>query len=275
MLQHTLARTTAALIVLWLTSATARAEPEFTWPKGAKAAVNLAYDDALDSQLDKAIPALNQRGLRATFYLSLNSPSITNRLHEWRAAAQQGHELGNHSLFHQCSAKGPGREWVSPAQDLSQLSREQMQAQTLLANSFLFAIDGQRERTYTPPCLDVEARDGNFVEGIKQEFVAIKGAGQGAIADIQQLNRYAVPTEFPVGSSGAELIALVKTAAERGTMISLSFHGVGGDHLSISEQAHSELLDYLAQHQDIYWTDSLVNIMRYVNAQQGKHTKEN
>ena len=267
MLQLTMARTAAALIALGLASA-AWAEPKFTWPKGAKAAVNLAYDDALDSQLDKAIPALNQRGLRATFYLSLNSPSINARLHEWRAAAQQGHELGNHSLFHQCSGKGPGREWVTQAQDLSQLSREQIQAQIKLANSFLLAIDGQRERTFTPPCLDLEARDGNFVEAIKQEFVAIKGAGKGAIADMQQLDRYAVPTEFPVGTSGAELIALVKTAAEQGTMISLSFHGVGGDHLSISEQAHSELLDYLAQHKDIYWTDSLVNIMRYVNAQQ-------
>ena len=36
----------------------------------ARAAVSLAYDDALDSQLDNAIPALDRHGLRATFYLT-------------------------------------------------------------------------------------------------------------------------------------------------------------------------------------------------------------
>ena len=94
----------------------------FTWPNGAKAAVSLAYDDALNSQLDNALPALNTYGLKATFYLQLSSPVIEARLPEWRAAAANGHELGNHTLFHQCSASKPGREWVLPHQDLDKIS---------------------------------------------------------------------------------------------------------------------------------------------------------
>ncbi len=69
-----------------LLSAAASAAP-FTWPGGAKAAVSLGYDDALDSQLDHVIPALNQRGLRASFYIPINGPTLPARQNEWKAAA--------------------------------------------------------------------------------------------------------------------------------------------------------------------------------------------
>ena len=91
--------------------------PAFPWPDGQRAAVSLSYDDAVPSQLDNAIPALDRHGLKGTFYLILAAETVRERLEEWRAAARSGHELGNHSLFHQCSARGAGREWVKPEQD--------------------------------------------------------------------------------------------------------------------------------------------------------------
>ena len=51
----------------WL-AAEAQAQ-EFSWPEGRKAAVSLSYDDALDSQLDNAIPALKvDRGGQVTYH---------------------------------------------------------------------------------------------------------------------------------------------------------------------------------------------------------------
>jgi hypothetical protein len=52
------------------------ADPAFQWPGKAKAAVSLAYDDALDSQLDNAIPSLDKFGLKGSFYLQLSNPSV-------------------------------------------------------------------------------------------------------------------------------------------------------------------------------------------------------
>ena len=49
-------------------SPAASAGDGFAWPEGRKAAVSLAYDDALDSQLDTAIPALDRHGLKGSFY---------------------------------------------------------------------------------------------------------------------------------------------------------------------------------------------------------------
>jgi peptidoglycan/xylan/chitin deacetylase (PgdA/CDA1 family) len=242
----------------------------FKWPKGQKAAVSLSYDDALDSQLDHAIPTLNKYGLKGTFYLKLASPVIDKRLPEWRAAAKKGHELGNHSLFHQCSKSLPGRDWVDAGQDLDKLTVAQMKDQVLLANTFLYAIDGKRERTYTAPCIDKNAGGQNYIDSIKSEFVAIKLEGGGVTPDMNKLDPYSVGVAFPAGFTGQQLIDIVKEAAAKGTMANFTFHGVGGDHLVTSTEAHEELVKYLAAHKDIYWVDTFINEMKYVKAHQQK-----
>ncbi len=246
------------------------ADATFKWPNGAKAAVNLAYDDALDSQLDNVIPALNKYKLKGTFYLNVVSPTLVTRLEDWRKAAKAGHELGNHSIFHQCSKSGPGREWVPVDRDLDKISVVQMQDQVKVANSFLHAIDGKTERTYTPPCIDLNAGGANYVDGLKSEFVAIKAVAGGVTPDMKTLDPYRVGVDFPSNVTGAQLIAVVKEAAAKGTMANFTFHGVGGDHLVTSKEAHDELLKYLADHKDIYWTDTFVTIMKYVKEQQAK-----
>ncbi len=246
------------------------ADTAFKWPNGAKAAVNLAYDDALDSQLDNAIPTLNKYKLKGTFYLNVVSPTLNTRLEEWRKAAKEGHELGNHSIFHQCSKSSPGRDWVAADRDLDKVSVTQMQDQVKVTNSFLHAIDGKTERTYTPPCIDLNAGGANYVDGLKGEFVAFKAMGGGVTPDMKTLDPYRVGVDFPNNVTGAQLIAIVKDAAAKGTMANFTFHGVGGDHLVTSKEAHDELLKYLADNKDIYWTDTFVTIMKYVKEQQAK-----
>ncbi len=240
----------------------------FTWPQGARAAVSLAYDDALDSQLDIAIPALDKAGLRASFYLTLGGDGVQRRMAEWRAAAARGHELGNHTLFHQCSGSAPDRAWVTPENDLDKTPASQLVAQIRAGNALLQAIDGRSERTFTAPCGDVEAGGENYVDLIKGDFVAIKSAAGGVVADMTALDPYAVGVDAPSDVTGGQLIDLVKSAARAGTMINITFHGIGGDYLSVSRQAHEELLNHLAAHRGDYWTDTFINIMRFVKAQQ-------
>lgn len=240
----------------------------FAWPEGKKAAVSLAYDDALDSQLDHAIPALDRHGLKGSFYLQLSRDPVRDRLPEWRAVAANGHELGNHTLFHQCSGALPGREWVEPQRDLDKTPIAQMKEQVLLANVMLNAIDGRTERTMTVPCGDVVAQDGNYVEPLQPAFVAIK-LGNGAVTpDMLTLDPYAVTVEAPVDVTGAQFIAWVEEAAAKGSMANFTFHGIGGDYLSVSNEAHEELLHYLASHQDVYWVGTFLDIMKHVKQQQ-------
>jgi len=261
-----------ALAALVLAVPLARAAgPAFHWPHGERAAVSLAYDDALDSQLDNAIPALDRAGLHGSLYLTLANPSIRKRLPEWRAAAARGHELGNHTLFHDCSAKAAGHEWVTPESDLDTVSAARVAAQVRLANTMLHAIDGRAERSFTVPCGDRRALGGvDYVDLVAGEFVAIKSGDAGVIADMATLDPMAVGGTTPEGFTGAQLIELVQDAAARGTMINFTFHGIGGDYIATSKPAHEELLAYLAAHRDIYWTDTFIHIMAYVKSQQAR-----
>jgi peptidoglycan/xylan/chitin deacetylase (PgdA/CDA1 family) len=238
----------------------------FVWPNGAQAAVSLGYDDGLDSQLDHVVPALNKRGLRASFYVPINGPTLPGRQNEWRAAAAAGHELGNHSLFHGCSAKGPGREWVLPHRDLDRQTPAQVQEQVIAANTWLQALDGRTKRTFTPPCLDLQAGGQDFAAALRPYFVAFRAAGPALVTDTAQLDPYAMPVHFVEGWSGEQLIALVEKAAAQHALVALLFHGVGAEHLSVTREAHDALLDHLAKHKDRFWTDSFVNIME--NARQ-------
>ena len=58
----------------------------------------------------------------------------------------------------------------------------------------------------------------------------------------------------------------MQRAAAAGTLALLTFHGVGGEYLSVSRQAHDELPQYLADRRDIYWTASFISIMRHVRS---------
>lgn len=261
---------TSLAACLLSSSATAAPPAAFPWPDGQRAAVSLSYDDALPSQLDHAIPALDRHGLKGTFYLTLAADPVRDRLEDWRAAARNGHELGNHSLFHQCSAAGPGREWVQPEQDLDATTAAQMRAQVALANTMLHAIDGSTEFTFTAPCGDRRAADGEYIGLVAPLFLGVKLVGGTVVEDMWTLDRAAVPVTVPVDAGGDELIALVEEAGRRGTMVNFTFHGIGGDHLAVGNAAHEQLLEHLARHRDRYWTDTFRNQMRWVRDRQAE-----
>ena len=64
---------------------------------GHKAALSLTFDDGLAAQLDLAVPEMNKRQLRGTFFLV---PKNLERLDEWRKLVVVGDEVGNHTFSH-------------------------------------------------------------------------------------------------------------------------------------------------------------------------------
>lgn len=231
-------------------------ETDFVWPEGQRLAVSLSYDDGLDSQLDNAVPALDALELKASFYILPNARSVNNRMEEWRELAERGHELGNHSIYHPCRRSLPEREWVPRHHDLDGYSLEQMMEELATANTFLKALDGRAERTFTIPC-------GDMMPGIEEEyhrklqevFVAYKGQGVASGFSVVWAPQYV---------SGETLIAYVKNVPEGISLVNIIFHGVGGDYLSVSSEAHSELLGFLAANPKKYHVDSYIDLMRYV-----------
>jgi hypothetical protein len=221
------------------------------WPDGDKVAISLSYDDALNSQLDNALPALNQRGLKASFYIVPLNLGFKSRIEEWKELARQGHELGNHSLFHACLSGKPGREWVQPSNALDDKTVQAMVNEITVANTMLTALDGFTEHTFTPPCFDQMVKDGNYVEAVKDQFIGVKSL------EDPDFTAFIGPSDI----SSAQIINFIEKQLPNIRLINVLFHGIGGDHLITATDEHAKFLDYLVANQDKYWVDTYRNIM--------------
>ena len=220
--------------------------------RGKKCAVAITYDDALNVHLDHALPLLDSLGLKATFYLTTYTPAFKNRMFEWKAVAAEGHELGNHTLFHPCLGGTPGRSWVRPEYDMSTYTIRRMSDEIRMTNVMLEAIDGLKKRTFAFTCGDMMVSDGSFVEQIKPDFNGAR-AVRHEMHPIQAVDLYNIDSYAINGESGAQMIDLVEKAMATNSLLVFLFHGVGGEHnINVDLEAHRELLQYIkANEKDI------------------------
>jgi peptidoglycan/xylan/chitin deacetylase (PgdA/CDA1 family) len=229
-----------------------------------KCAVALTYDDGLNVHLDKVIPVLDSLGFKATFYIPGNSATLNKRMAEWKTAASNGHELGNHTLFHPCAGSPAGREWVNPDYDLDHYTITRIMDEIRLANTLLKAIDGKDNRTFAYTCGDMDAGDVPFYELVKKEFVAARGVAY-RLESRENIDLYNIGAFMVNGQSGEELIDLVNKAKDSNTLLVFLFHGVGGEHsLNVSLSEHKKLLNYLKANQKDIWVSPLVDISTYL-----------
>ncbi|MEH0198355.1 polysaccharide deacetylase family protein [Caulobacter sp. CCNWLY153] len=234
------------------------------WPNGAKAAVALTYDDALVSQLDNAIPALDAAGLRGSFFLSGVKAADIPR---WRAAAAQGHELANHTIFHACPAANfpADPRYVAEAYTPASLLKEIEQQNVLLT-----AIDGKARHGFATPCGASKAGGVDYLEALRASGLATYARGVVTTPEDlagRRIDPMHVPARgFPEGVTGAQLIDFAKSASAGGGVAVFLFHGVSGDYLQVSNPAHQELLAWLKANPGQVWVAPLQEVMDWAAA---------
>ena len=88
------------------------------------------------SQIDTGIPLLDKYGVKATFYIS--PESMLKQSDQWKMAVLNGHEIGNHSVYHPCS----GNFAWSRDKALEEYSLQKMRTELDSANRFINEILG-------------------------------------------------------------------------------------------------------------------------------------
>jgi len=247
-----------------LAGASAAAATE--WPNGAKAAVVLTYDDALTSQLDHGLPVLDAAGFKATFFLANVKQTDVPR---WRAAAAAGHELGNHTIFHACSAASfpADPRYTSEAYTVQSMLKEIEQQNVLLA-----ALDGRAAHGMATPCGQSKAGGTDYLEALRAAKLVsyVRGVHAGPEhlrADASTLDPMQVPARgFPETVTGRELIAFAEEARAGGGMAVYVFHGIAGDYLQTSDSAHKELVAWLAANRKGVWVTTLGDALEWAKA---------
>lgn len=238
---------------------------QFKWPDGKKAAVVFTYDDGLDCHLDVAVPQLDEFGLKGTFFCTGNSNSLDIRMEDWRAIVKNGHELGNHTLFHPCD--GTGQDWIRPEYDLRNYTPEQIVAELKLASTLLKAIDGKDKRTFAFTCGDCFAGDYDFSKEIEKLFVAARLDGP-VPKNMKDYNVYKTPSWGVNSPTADELIAYVQQAMDKGTIAIFMFHSVGGGYLNVGAEEHHKLLQFVKEHESELYNGTFMDVEEYIKENQ-------
>lgn len=238
----------------------------FSWPNGAKAAVCLTYDDGLPSHIHTVGPMLKRYKFKATFYPTLAAPSIQEDMAKWRRLAKQGHELGNHSLYHPCRKSQADMDWVPDWYDMDKYSLAQMLGEISLANHFLQALDGKTSRTFAYPCGHHEVDGQDFKASLSAYATAARDASelQSEIPTIQRLDLYDIPSWAPNGHQGQDLINYIDQIIAKQSLSTFTFHGIGAEHMTVSIEAHEALLKYLDQHRKEIWVTTVKEATDYL-----------
>jgi len=232
------------------------------WPSGRTAAVSLTFDDGMTSQLQTAIPMLNDLNLQATFYVNPRGENWQERMAPWAEVARTGHEIGNHSLTHPCSRNFNER---LDAPCLERMSLDDVEADVTEAERRLRAvIPGDGPRSFCYPCYLSHVGEGerrqSYTPVIARHFIAARAKGERPhnhplTCDLHHL--WSFPAER---SSGAFLIGLVEASAAIGRWVVFTFHGVLQGHLSINEVDLKELAQHLDRSRDRLWTAPVATV---------------
>jgi peptidoglycan/xylan/chitin deacetylase (PgdA/CDA1 family) len=232
-----------------------------------KAAVVLTYDDAINQHLDNAIPVLDSLGLKATFYITGYSSSLRDRMNEWKKLAVNGHELGNHTLYHPCVG-GPGNEWVARDYDMRYYTVRRMVDEAKMNNILLQALDGKTKRTFAFTCGEMKVGDSSFIGLLKNDFVAAR-AVRAEMHTIDKVDLYNVDCYYVNGQTAEQMMNWVKKAVETKSLLVILFHGVGGGNsLNVLVPEHRKFLQYLKQHENDLWIAPMIDVAEYIKKYQ-------
>jgi hypothetical protein len=234
----------------------------FAWPNGRQAAISLTFDDGLASQLEIAIPRLEEHGFCGTFYLNPRGEDWEERLAAWQPVQEAGHEIGNHTIAHPCS--------LNTGPTLQSWTLERMEADICEAEGRLDRLlPGQGARSFAYPCYESDVGRGlirqSYVPLIARLFLAARAQGisirgnHPRYADLHHLSSWAGER-----MSAAELIGLAESCPPEGWWGIYTFHGVNQGHLPISEYDLCRLLDYLARNRSRFWVAPVIEVAQYL-----------
>lgn len=247
----------------------------WTWPRGAAAAVSLTFDDGNEDNLELAIPDLEAAGLRATFYLNTGRTSIHQRAADWKAAHQRGHEIGNHSVHHPCSAKAysdsgrPVPTWM--VHQVEKYTPAMIEAEVGEAADWLDAnIGTDPDRTYAYPCGVTTIGDppdaAPYDAAVLKRCIAARATG-GQLNNPRTVNLLRVAAFHGGGDDANRLIDLCTRAIPTNSWSVLYFHRIGPPGTETSQRALQGLIEHLRT--GPYWVAPFKTVARYVEKHQG------
>jgi peptidoglycan/xylan/chitin deacetylase (PgdA/CDA1 family) len=192
---------------------------------GAAAAISLEFDDAMRSQVENALPALNARRIRGTFFINPGGNPHPAFAHE---IPRQGHEIGNHTWSHR------------GARDVVELEEEVCKAAEALV------LGRPRLMSFARPGGVPWEVSPEEVERVLRRHRLLLASDRNFFKD-----------------DGTDPLSFVDAARREGGWRRICFHGIGGEWLPNGIPVFTRLLDDLVRRRDV-WIAPSIEIAKYV-----------
>jgi peptidoglycan/xylan/chitin deacetylase (PgdA/CDA1 family) len=241
--------------------------PDF-WPDHAQGALSLTFDDGMPSQLDQAVPLLNRLGLKATFYVNPGlSLDWEKNVDKWRALAQQGHELGNHTDKHPCSCQSDFRHGSDFC--LEKLPQKEIERTIDDAERALAALTAQpaSKRSFAYPCYNTDFGTGasrmSYVPLVAKRYPGAR-VGFGPANDPQTIDLWYVSALAADTRSADGIIAYIDEALRQGHWAVVVFHGIGAEWNVTTVADFQRVMQYVAENRTRLWIAPFAQVANYV-----------
>lgn len=246
---------------------------KFLWPEGKKMALSLTFDDARFSQVDTGLPLLDKYGVKATFYISPGS--MLQRSEKWKMAVLNGHDIGNHSVYHPCS----GNFAWSRNKALEEYTLQKMMTELDSASRFIKEILGVIPFSFAYPCGQTFVGRGinlqSYVPLIAIRFESGRGwlneaPNDPSFCDLTQLNASELD-----GKSFEQVIKLIESAKAIGGWLILAGHEMNVEGYQTSQlNTIEEICKFATDTANGIWIDNVHNIASYIKHAAPKEYKK-
>ena len=215
------------------------------WRENKPAALSLTFDDGYYSQYEKALPALNARGFKGTFFIFTDFADYFSLWNWWVEAAAMGHEIASHTKTHPFLTALP----------LSEVEYEITVSQTLIDAQ----ITGQKSRTFAYPYGDLNTAVKALVQ---QSYIGARGVRE-ALNDASTDSYNALAYDV-VNYDVLQMKTLTEQAVSQRKWLIPVFHGFSPDEYGgwSSDQLVS-YLDYLQGRADV-WVAPFGTVIKYL-----------
>jgi peptidoglycan/xylan/chitin deacetylase (PgdA/CDA1 family) len=241
---------------------------KFSWPEGQRAALSISWDDARPSAVEVGVPIFDEHGIKATFYVLPRN--MTKQVKLWRAAAANGHEMGNHTIKHPCMGNFVG--WQTPETMLENYTLQRMEKEILQANDVIQTMLGVCPTSFAYPCAQTYVGRGrtlkSYVPVVAKHFVVGRAGFSEMFASPERCDLAQVPSLDSDHKSFDELKGLLDSALAKGGWLIITGHEVGDGrvHQTASASGLDKLCRYLRKHPEV-WVDTVSAIGRHIGSE--------
>ena len=196
--------------------------------------------------------------------------SLQKRLDGWKKAAANGHEIGNHSYSHPCTANFP----FSARNALEDYTPAMMEKELDRANTEIERLLGTKPASFAFPCGQKFTGRGvnvkSYVPLVARRFLTGRGfrdemANDPARCDLAQL--LGIESD---GLTFEKVKAFITAAAGNRGWLVFAGHEIGTPaHQTTNADMLDQLLRYAADPANGVWLDTVQAVATYVRAKRG------